>query len=164
MFLFSWHLSAKYDDAKRRFEDSDGMLWPCLRTFEKTVSFVIIFASEAGDIIGSGVLRQAGSMSSPSSKPLSAAAHFADKKGIQLSPSIYLPCSFLPSPFSYTVLAVSVSLSSSLPILTSLFFSKVSRRSFARSGDERDSWSSSAYQTITSYEEARQGNPQFRGS
>ena len=98
MFPFSWHLSAKYDDAKRRFGDSDGMLWPCSRTFEKTVFFVIIFALKAGDIIGSGVLRQAGSMSSPSSKRLSASAHFADKKGIQLSPSIYLARSVLHFP------------------------------------------------------------------
>ena len=113
-------------------------------------------------------------MSPPSLKRHSASAHFADKKGIQLSPSIYLPRSFVPSfhflplsptPCSARCLSSSTYLYRARPLPFS-FRKKVSRRSLlARFGDERDSWSSSAYQTITNYveTETRQGNPQFCG-
>ena len=62
----------------------------------------------------SGVLEHGGKMSPPSLKRHSASAHFADKKGIQLSPSIYLARSALHLP-----------LSPILPLLRPPFFSKV---------------------------------------
>ena len=90
----SLYFSVKLSDTKSRFEDGSEMFPPCLRIFEMIVSSYYNFYLEVeGNYrLGSAQAR----MSSPSSKRLSASAHFADKKGIQLSPSIYLVSFLLP--------------------------------------------------------------------
>ena len=121
----------------------------------------VIFSFNLEVIIGLSLLRQGRNMSSSSSsKRLSTSTHFADKKGIQLSPSIYLVPSST-SPFSYsTVLSLSLPIARSL-VLPFLFVKFREGPCSLRSGDERDSWSSSAYQTITDQEGNWEYEPYF---
>ena len=94
------YFSMKRVNLKSCFKDFNDTVLLCKWSIEMKVSLALWFYTRIWSRLGvSGVLEHGGSMSPPSSKRHSASAHFADKKGIQLSPSIYLARSVLHFPF-----------------------------------------------------------------